>query len=255
MGAVGLDGTKINANASRHSALSWEHAGKLEGNCRPRWRTCWRAPRRRPGRRPRRPVDFRRAGLAREASGQARGGAREDRGAGEGALRARAGRARGQARRARGQDRRDRQEARRQTACAAGRRAAAKDQINLTDEDCASCPLRAAASSSLQRASRRGRGEPFGRCRRWGSGAQRQAAARTDAGPDRGFARTPGRGRNALGRHRLFRRGECRGLPGGQRRTADRHGPSAASSAAWRALREGGAPPENPTPVEAMAHG
>ena len=30
MGTVGLDGTKIHANASRHSALSYEHAGKLE---------------------------------------------------------------------------------------------------------------------------------------------------------------------------------------------------------------------------------
>ena len=30
MGTVGLDGTKIHANASRHSALSWDHAGKLE---------------------------------------------------------------------------------------------------------------------------------------------------------------------------------------------------------------------------------
>jgi len=30
MGTVGLDGTKIHANASRHSALSWEHACKLE---------------------------------------------------------------------------------------------------------------------------------------------------------------------------------------------------------------------------------
>lgn len=30
MGAVGLDGTKIHANASRHSALSYEHAGKIE---------------------------------------------------------------------------------------------------------------------------------------------------------------------------------------------------------------------------------
>src|SRR5271168_5061038 len=29
-GTVGLDGTKIHANASRHSALSYEHAGKLE---------------------------------------------------------------------------------------------------------------------------------------------------------------------------------------------------------------------------------
>ena len=32
MGTVGLDGTKIHANASRHSALSWEHASKLRRN-------------------------------------------------------------------------------------------------------------------------------------------------------------------------------------------------------------------------------
>ena len=32
MGTVALDGTKIHANASRHSALSSEHAGKIEGN-------------------------------------------------------------------------------------------------------------------------------------------------------------------------------------------------------------------------------
>src|SRR3954468_12160978 len=30
MGTVGLDGTKIHANASRHSALSYEHAGRIE---------------------------------------------------------------------------------------------------------------------------------------------------------------------------------------------------------------------------------
>jgi transposase len=30
MGTVGLDGTKIHANASRHSALSYKHAGKIE---------------------------------------------------------------------------------------------------------------------------------------------------------------------------------------------------------------------------------
>jgi transposase len=30
MGMVALDGTKIHANASRHSALSYEHAGKIE---------------------------------------------------------------------------------------------------------------------------------------------------------------------------------------------------------------------------------
>jgi hypothetical protein len=30
MGTVALDGTKIHANASRHSALSYEYAGKIE---------------------------------------------------------------------------------------------------------------------------------------------------------------------------------------------------------------------------------
>ena len=30
IGTVGLDGTKFHANASRHSALSYEHAGKIE---------------------------------------------------------------------------------------------------------------------------------------------------------------------------------------------------------------------------------
>jgi len=34
LGTVALDGTKIHANASRHSALSWEHAGKLEAQLR-----------------------------------------------------------------------------------------------------------------------------------------------------------------------------------------------------------------------------
>ena len=30
MGTVALDGTKIHANASKHSALSYEHASKIE---------------------------------------------------------------------------------------------------------------------------------------------------------------------------------------------------------------------------------
>jgi hypothetical protein len=30
MGTIGLDGTKLHANASRHNALSYEHAGKIE---------------------------------------------------------------------------------------------------------------------------------------------------------------------------------------------------------------------------------
>ena len=32
MGTVALDGTKIDANASRHSALLYEHAGRLPSN-------------------------------------------------------------------------------------------------------------------------------------------------------------------------------------------------------------------------------
>src|SRR6202167_5378024 len=34
MGTIGLDGTKIHANASRHSALSYEHAGRIEAQLR-----------------------------------------------------------------------------------------------------------------------------------------------------------------------------------------------------------------------------
>ena len=34
MGTVALDGTKLHANASRHSAWSYEHAGKLEAQLR-----------------------------------------------------------------------------------------------------------------------------------------------------------------------------------------------------------------------------
>lgn len=34
LGAVALDGTKLHANASRHSALSYEHAGKIEAQLR-----------------------------------------------------------------------------------------------------------------------------------------------------------------------------------------------------------------------------
>ena len=30
LGVVALDGTKVHANASKHSALSYEHAGRIE---------------------------------------------------------------------------------------------------------------------------------------------------------------------------------------------------------------------------------
>src|ERR1700710_293121 len=37
LGTVALDGTKIDTNASRHSALSYEHTGRIEAHCGPRW--------------------------------------------------------------------------------------------------------------------------------------------------------------------------------------------------------------------------
>jgi hypothetical protein len=58
LGMVALDGTKIHANANRHSALSYEHAGKIEAQLkvevadlrrrppiRPRYRTGCKSPR------------------------------------------------------------------------------------------------------------------------------------------------------------------------------------------------------------------
>ena len=64
-----------------------------------------------------------------------------------------------------------------------------------------------------------------------------------------------GQGRNAAGRQRLLQRGQCKGVQGGRDRAVARHGPGLASSILERALRLlAPAAPENPTPVEAMAH-
>ena len=104
MGTIGLDGTKIHANASRHSALSYERAGspgsKSPGGGATEGRGRRFAGQGRGGGQvgyPRRHVDSRRTGAARGASAQDRRGAGEppDRspggGAGQGAARAREG--------------------------------------------------------------------------------------------------------------------------------------------------------------------
>ena len=95
LGTVALDGTKIHANASRHSALSYEHAGKIEAQLQAEvaesdgegrsggsgGRAGW-------------DVDPRGTGAARGSAWRRSPAARAiDRGAGEGALCARAGRA------------------------------------------------------------------------------------------------------------------------------------------------------------------
>lgn len=46
LGHIALDGTKIEANASKHKALSWAHANKRSRlSCARRCRRCWRWPR------------------------------------------------------------------------------------------------------------------------------------------------------------------------------------------------------------------
>ena len=73
MGTVALDGTKIHANASRHSALSYEHAGKIEAQLQAEVAEL-HGPRRGGGSggRAGRDVDPRGTGAAREAPGEAR---------------------------------------------------------------------------------------------------------------------------------------------------------------------------------------
>ena len=126
MGTIGLDGTKIHANASRHSALSYEYAGKLEEQLKAEVADLLaKAEEAEQFGCSRRDVDPRPTGAARGASAQDRRGAGDDRGAGQGAACAREGGARSQDGGARGQDRRDGQEAWGQAASAADRRAAA----------------------------------------------------------------------------------------------------------------------------------
>ena len=104
LGTVALDGTKIHANASRHSALSYEHAGKIEAQLKAEVAELMAKAEAAdqadvpdgmsiPEELARREERLRKLAEARC----------EDRGAGERALRARAGRARGQAGGARGQ--------------------------------------------------------------------------------------------------------------------------------------------------------
>src|ERR1700675_3613021 len=115
MGTIGLDGTKIHANASRHTALSYEHAGKIETQLKAEVADLMaKADAADATEIPDGNVDPRRTGAARGAAAQDRRGARDDRGAGEGAPCAREGGARSQDGGARGQDRGDGQEAWRQ---------------------------------------------------------------------------------------------------------------------------------------------
>ena len=77
LGTVALDGTKIHANASRHSALSYEHAGKIEAQLKAEVAELTGEGRGGgSGGRAGRDVDPRGTGAAREASGRDRPRAR-----------------------------------------------------------------------------------------------------------------------------------------------------------------------------------
>jgi len=62
------------------------------------------------------------------------------------------------------------------------------------------------------------------------------------------------RGRNTAGGHGLFQRGECRGMREGRDRPADRHGRQPHHPPLQERFEAPPPAPENPTPVEAMAH-
>jgi transposase len=140
MGTVALGGTKIHANASRHSALSYEYAGKLEAQLKAEVAELMAKAEAAgkadvpdgmsiPDELARREERLKKLAEARAKACPREGG---DRSACQGAIRAGASRVSSQTGGTRGQDKDHRQEARRQAARAAGGRPAANrsDQSN-----------------------------------------------------------------------------------------------------------------------------
>ena len=113
------------------------------------------------------------------------------------------------------------------------------DQVNLTDEESASCRWRAAASSSAT--------TPRPRSRRavcWWSPPMWSRRPTTSSRSSRCWtARRPaggtGQGRNAAGRYRLFQRSQRDACAAPGDRPDDREGPAVALSTAGGALRPG----------------
>src|SRR6266404_5308949 len=239
LGTLGIDGTKIHANASRHSALSYEHAGKIEAQLK---------------------AEVAELMAKAEAADKAdipdgmsipdELARREDRLQKIAEARTKI-EARGKERFAREQAEHEAKlaarEAKRQAASApdAGSAAYRSDQSHRR-RVAHHAGSRRRFRAMLQRASCSGGGQSSGGCHRCCSSLERQAAARTDARQDRRLAGRTGRGRNAAGRYRLFQRGECGGLRSGSDRAADRHGPTAALSTSGRALRRSTARAEKP---------
>ena len=219
LGTVGLDGTKLHANASRHSALSYEHAGKLEAQLQ---------------------AEVSDLMTRAEAADQAdipdgmsipdELARRETRLQKLAAARAKIA-ARAQERFVQEQAEYEAKMAARQAkSTATGKKSGGRppqppvagprptDQINLTDEESRIMPVAALRQAQervravLQRAGGGRRRQPAGGGQRCGAGRQRQAATGADGGEARRPARGTGPRGNAAGGQRLFQRGQRDGL-------------------------------------------
>src|SRR4051794_41080861 len=186
LGTVALDGTKIHANASRHSALSYEHATKIEAQLKAEVAELLAKAE---------AAD--RAGIPdglsvpaelarREGALGKPGGARgKNNGGGKGRFGAREAGPQGKVGGGDGKGRGLRQEVCREAAPAAGRdtlahRSDQSDRRGVAHHAGGGRGVRAVR----QRAGRGGRGQPAGGGCRCGAGGQRQAAACADAGQD-----------------------------------------------------------------------
>ena len=238
LGTVSLDGTKVQANASKHRALSWEHAGTIEAQLRAEVAQLLQLAAQADA------ADLpdgmcvpdelkrRDARLAAIAAGQG-----PDRSARGRAARAGAGGLRAEDGGAHGADAADRPQAARVSAGAAGASPGPrpKDQVNLTDPDSRIMPTgkgfvqayNAQAAVDVRDPADRGAAREPARERQAGNGAGAGAARRGRArdGPTRRAAR----------RYRLLQRGERRGVPHARHRAVHRQRAGGALSAAGRA--------------------
>ena len=239
MGTVALDGTKIHANASRHSALSYEHAGKIEAQLKAEVADLMARAEAAdaadvpdglsiPEELARREERLRKMAQAR-AKIEARARERYERELAEheAKLAARAAKTAATGKKPGGKP---------PEPPAAGPRP--KDQINLTDEDLRIMPVA---------------GGGFDQCYNAqaavAAGSMLVVAADVVQAPNdkqqieptlaklEGLACGAGRDRNAARRCGLFQRRECRSLREGGRGAGDRDGPPAAPSASGRTLR------------------
>ena len=241
MGTIGLDGTKIHANASRHSALSYEHAGKIEAQLKAEVADLMAKAEAAdkvdvpdgmsiPDELARRDERLRKIAQAR-AKIEARAKERHARETAEHEAKMAAR----QARRA-----------------ATGKKPGGKppqppaegplpnDQVNLTDEESRIMPV---AGGGFEQCYNAQAAVAAGSLLVVATDVVQAANDKNQVEPMLGKIGAAleelGRGRDAAGGHRLFQRGQRRGLREGGRRTDDRDGPPAASSASRRALRPG----------------